>query len=119
MKYVTDDSTIFWAIGPDSSIIAKHAEFSGREVEMIVPFEGSNTGELVMKEWQYSDGTHNLNKYKSSSRQSVDGSSIIPSRTGRKINLTIVEGKDFTGNVRFQITLFHFNDLGTCLYCSI
>ncbi|CAN1123029.1 hypothetical protein LINPERPRIM_LOCUS3011, partial [Linum perenne] len=42
---------------------------------MIVPFEGSNTGELVvklvMKEWQYSDGTHNLNKYKSSSRQSV------------------------------------------------
>ncbi|CAN0902299.1 SYT5 [Linum grandiflorum] len=104
MKYVADDSTVFWAIGPDSSIIAKHAEFSGREVEMIVPFEGPSTGELavklVMKEWQYSDGTHSLNKYKSSSRQSVDGSSIIPSRTGRKINLTVVEGKDFTAKER-------------------
>ncbi|CAI0380852.1 unnamed protein product [Linum tenue] len=100
MKYVADDSTVFWAIGPDSSIIAKHAEFSGREVEMIVPLEGPNSGELavklVVKEWQFSDGTHSLNKYKSRSRQSVDGSSILPSRTGRKINVTVVEGQDLT-----------------------
>ncbi|CAI0400950.1 unnamed protein product [Linum tenue] len=100
MKYVADDSTVFWAIGPDSNIIAKHAEFSGREVEMIVPFEGPNFGELavmlVVKEWQFSDGTHSLNKYKSSSQQSVDGSSILPSRTGRKINVTVVEGQDLT-----------------------
>lgn len=46
MKYVADDSTTFWAIGPDSGIIAKHAEFCGDEVEMTVPFEGVNSGEV-------------------------------------------------------------------------
>ncbi|KAE9463915.1 hypothetical protein C3L33_04205, partial [Rhododendron williamsianum] len=40
VKYVADDSTMFWAIGPDSSVIAKHAN----EVEMVVPFEGANSG---------------------------------------------------------------------------
>lgn len=42
MKYVADDSTMFWAIGPDSSVIAKHAN----EVEMVVPFEGANSGNV-------------------------------------------------------------------------
>ena len=46
MKYVADDSTTFWAIGPDSRIIAKHAEHCGKEVEMVVPFEGVNSGEV-------------------------------------------------------------------------
>lgn len=46
MKYVADDSTAFWAIGSESSVIAKHAEFCGKEVEMVVPFEGANSGEV-------------------------------------------------------------------------
>lgn len=46
MKYVADDSTTFWAIGPDSGVIAKHAEFCGKEVEMVIPFEGVNSGEV-------------------------------------------------------------------------
>lgn len=46
MRYVEDDSTIMWAIGPDSGVIAKHAVFSGEEVEMVVPFEGINSGEV-------------------------------------------------------------------------
>lgn len=45
MKYVADDSTTFWAIGPDSGVIAKHA-FGGTEVEMVIPFEGAQSGEV-------------------------------------------------------------------------
>lgn len=45
MKYVADDSTTFWAIGPDSGVIAKHA-FCGTEVEMVIPFEGAQSGEV-------------------------------------------------------------------------
>ncbi|KAH1253206.1 putative methyltransferase PMT26 [Glycine max] len=37
MRHVEDDSTIMWAIEPDSSAIAKHAKFCGDEVEMVVP----------------------------------------------------------------------------------
>ncbi|KAG2664548.1 hypothetical protein I3760_16G086900 [Carya illinoinensis] len=98
MKYVADDSTTFWAIGPDSGVIAKHTEVCGQEVEMVIPFEGLNSGELtvrlVLKEWQFSDGSHTLNSYHLSSRQSFYGSSTSLSRTGRKIGITVMEGKD-------------------------
>ncbi|KAL6320966.1 hypothetical protein AAG906_010775 [Vitis piasezkii] len=40
LKYVDDDSTIFWAVGHGSSVLVKHAERIGEEVEMVVPFEG-------------------------------------------------------------------------------
>lgn len=49
MKYVEDDSTVFWAIGPDSGVIAKHALFCGKEVEIVVPFEGVHSGEVTHK----------------------------------------------------------------------
>ncbi|KAG7942109.1 hypothetical protein I3843_16G082900 [Carya illinoinensis] len=98
MKYVADDSTTFWAIGPDSGVIAKHTEVCGQEVEMVIPFEGLNSGELtvrlVLKEWQFSDGSHTLNSYHLSSRQSFYGSPTSLSRTGRKIGITVMEGKD-------------------------
>ncbi|KAK3225323.1 hypothetical protein Dsin_005185 [Dipteronia sinensis] len=98
MKYVADDSTTFWAIGPDSSVIAKHAEFCGKEVEMTVPFEGANSGELtvklVLKEWQFSDGSHSLNNFRVGSQQSLNGSSNFLSITGRKVSITVVEGTD-------------------------
>ncbi|XP_034690533.1 disease resistance protein RPM1-like [Vitis riparia] len=45
LKYVDDDSTIFWAVGHGSSVLVKHAERIGEEVEMVVPFEGFNFGE--------------------------------------------------------------------------
>lgn len=47
IRYVSDDSTIFWAIGADSSVIAKHSEICGKEIEMTVPFEGVNLGEVL------------------------------------------------------------------------
>ncbi|XVF50585.1 hypothetical protein PTKIN_Ptkin04bG0113300 [Pterospermum kingtungense] len=98
MKYVTDDSTIFWAIGPDSGVIARHSEFCGKEVEMVLPFEGVHAGQLavrlVVKEWQFSDGSLSFNNLRVSSQSSLSGSSNFLSKTGRKINVTVVEGKD-------------------------
>ncbi|KAI8528684.1 hypothetical protein RHMOL_Rhmol12G0166700 [Rhododendron molle] len=98
VKYVADDSTMFWAIGPDSSVIAKHAN----EVEMVVPFEGGNSGnltvKLVLKEWLFSDGSYSLNSFGRSSRP---GSSNFLTRTGRKICITVVEGKDLLVKDKF------------------
>ncbi|XP_010265120.1 PREDICTED: synaptotagmin-5 [Nelumbo nucifera] len=104
MKYVADDSTTFWAIGPESTILARSVEGCGKEVEMVVPFEGNNVGELtvklILKEWQFSDGSYILNKSSHfSTQQSL--SSSIESRTGRKLNITVVEGKDFVGKDKF------------------
>ncbi|KAJ9174040.1 hypothetical protein P3X46_017112 [Hevea brasiliensis] len=104
MKYVADDSTMFWAVGPNSGVIAEHVEFCGEEVEVAVPFEGLNSGELsvklVLKEWQFSDGSRSFNKFHVSSWQSMDGLSNTISRTGRKINVIVVEGKDLTTKER-------------------
>lgn len=43
-----DDSTIFWGIGPESGVIIKQADHCGMEVEMVVPFEGSTSGEVMI-----------------------------------------------------------------------
>lgn len=98
LRYCTDDSTIFWAIGEESSVIAQHAEFCGKEVEMVVPFEGINSAKLkvklTLKEWQFSDGLHSLSGSQLSSRGSLYGSSNFQPRTGRKIYVTVVEAKD-------------------------
>ncbi|TYG91919.1 hypothetical protein ES288_A12G301600v1 [Gossypium darwinii] len=98
MRYNTDDSTTFWAIGPDSSVIARHSEFCGKAVEMVLPFEGVNVGELavklVIKEWQFSDGSLSFNNLRVSSQSSLNGSSNFLSRTGRRIIVKVVEGKD-------------------------
>ncbi|KAJ1379535.1 Synaptotagmin-like mitochondrial-lipid-binding domain [Sesbania bispinosa] len=130
LRHVEDDSTIMWAIGPDSGVIAKQAQFCGDEIEMVVPFEGANSGEvinhsewriefhidnlsgvmlltalafcytlllkvsIVVKEWQFSDGSYSLNNLRTSSQQSLNGSSNLQLRTGRKLNITVVEGKD-------------------------
>ncbi|KAK7251614.1 hypothetical protein RIF29_34960 [Crotalaria pallida] len=98
MRHVEDDSTIMWAIGPDSGVIAQQAKSCGDEVEMVVPFEGANSGELkvriVVKEWQFSDGSHSLNNLHASSQKSLARSSNLPSKTGRKLNITVVEAKE-------------------------
>lgn len=45
---MNDDSTMFWAVGYDNGVIAKHAEFCGQEVEMVVPFEGVSSSEVYI-----------------------------------------------------------------------
>lgn len=105
MKYVADDSTMFWAIGSESSVIAKQAEFCGREVQMVVPLEGASSGELtvklVLKEWQFSDGSIGSDAVHLSPQQSLYGSSNLFPRTGRKIYITIVEGKELMVKDKF------------------
>lgn len=100
--YVPDDSTIFWAVGPDAGVIARNAEFCGQEVEMVLPFEGVNLGELkvklVLKEWQFSDGSHSLSRLRDSSGLPLSSSTNFLPTTGRKINITILEGKDLVAN---------------------
>ena len=50
---------------------------------------------LVLKEWQFSDGSHSMNNFHLNSRaSSLYGSSNMLTRTGRKIYVTVVEGKD-------------------------
>ncbi|XP_057811779.1 uncharacterized protein LOC131026009 isoform X2 [Salvia miltiorrhiza] len=98
IRYVQDDSTIFWAIGDNNSVIAKHADGCGKEIEMTLPFEGVNLGELtvrlVLKEWLFADGSHTSTNLSASSRHSLSSSSNYFSTTGRKICVTVVEGKD-------------------------
>ncbi|CAA7053104.1 unnamed protein product [Microthlaspi erraticum] len=103
MKYVNDDSTMFWALGSDNGVIARHAEFCGQEIEMVVPFEGVSSGELtvklLLKEWHFSDGSHSLNSGHSSSLQSLDASSSsLLSKTGRKIIVTVLAGKNLVSD---------------------
>lgn len=105
MTYVADDSTIFWAIGPNSRVRAKQAEHCGKEVEMVVPFEGINAGELtvklVLREWLFSEGLNTLNNSaRISSQQSLYGSANFQSRTGRKLRITVVEGRNLIGRDR-------------------
>ncbi|VFQ87166.1 unnamed protein product [Cuscuta campestris] len=103
MRYVSDDSTIFWATDGESAI-TRHAEFCGKEVEMAVPFEGVHSGELrvklVLKEWQFSDGSHTSRISHVGSQQTLSGSSNFPSNTGRKIYVTVIEGKNLPSKDR-------------------
>ncbi|KAL6007485.1 hypothetical protein ACLOJK_032983 [Asimina triloba] len=99
MMYSPDDSTIFWAVGRGSIPLAKHVEDCGKEVEMVIPFEGINPGELtvklVLREWQFSDGSNSLKSSHLLNHQpSTYGSSNFESKTGRKLKLTVVEGRD-------------------------
>ncbi|OVA04981.1 C2 calcium-dependent membrane targeting [Macleaya cordata] len=102
VRYVKDDSTTFWAVGPGSSVLAKRVESVGQEVEMVIPFEGNNLGELtvrvVLREWQFSDGSRSFNNSSLiGSQRSMYRSSDVQPRTGRKLKLTVVEGRDLVG----------------------
>ncbi|CAH9143924.1 unnamed protein product [Cuscuta epithymum] len=103
MRYVPHDSTIFWATDGESAI-TRHAEFCGKEVEMVVPFEGVYSGKLtvklILKEWQFSDGSHTSRISHAGSEQPFNGSPTFPSNTGRKINVTVIEGKNLPSKDR-------------------
>ncbi|XP_044974425.1 extended synaptotagmin-1 [Hordeum vulgare subsp. vulgare] len=103
VKYVLDGSTIFWAIGHNDGVVARHAEHCGKEVGMVVPFEEDITGELtvslVLKEWQFSDGSVTLSNSLSNEFQcSIDGSPKLQSRTGRMLRVKVVEGRALAVN---------------------
>ncbi|EPS60544.1 hypothetical protein M569_14258, partial [Genlisea aurea] len=95
MRYVPDDSTLFWGVGADLSVVAAQAEACGKEIKMTVPFEGLDNGELsvklVVKEWQFSDGSHSSFI---PTTPSHNNASPNASKTGRRIVVTVVEAKN-------------------------
>ncbi|KAJ7294164.1 hypothetical protein O6H91_Y274600 [Diphasiastrum complanatum] len=98
MKYVDDDSTTFWAVGPKSGVIAERAEYVGQEVTMTVPVEGT-AGEVIvrltMKEWLFHDSSKPLASDTSMEHQNTLGSwPVLPSRTGRKLKVIVLEGRN-------------------------
>ncbi|WOL02840.1 hypothetical protein Cni_G11559 [Canna indica] len=101
LRYVEDDSTMFWAIGRGSGVVAKQAQKCGTEIEMTVPFEEFNQGELtvrlVLKEWQFSDGSiSSSNSIHSAAQLSSFTSHNLLTRTGRKLKVTVAEGKNLS-----------------------
>lgn len=52
------------------------------------------TVKVVLKEWHFADGSHSLTSFNLSTQNSLDEASISLSKTGRKICVTVVEGKD-------------------------
>lgn len=59
------------------------------------------TVKLVLKEWQFADGSHSSNGLPMSSQPSLNGTSSFLPRTGRKIYVTIVEGKDLPSKDKY------------------
>lgn len=49
---------------------------------------------IVVKEWQFSDGSHSMNNFRLTPQYSLNGSPQVVSKTGRKLNITVVEGKN-------------------------
>ncbi|XP_021736336.1 synaptotagmin-5-like isoform X2 [Chenopodium quinoa] len=98
VRYCEDDSTIFWAIGPDSGVIVKRVECCGKAVEINVPFEAVESGELmvrlVLKEWQFSGGSKSVGLHLNA-QSTLSG--LSNSKTGRKLYVTVKEATDIPG----------------------
>ncbi|KAF9591375.1 hypothetical protein IFM89_004060 [Coptis chinensis] len=106
VKYAADDSTTFWAVGPGAGVLARRAESVGQEVEMVLPFEGINSGKLtvklVLREWTFSDGSNSSNNHsRPTIQQSLFGPSTVQPKTERKLKLTVIEGRDLVGKDKF------------------
>lgn len=65
-------------------------------------FQMQLTAKLVLKEWQFSDGSNSIHTLQPGSRHSSNGSSanFLPT-TGRKIYVTVVEGRNLVLKERF------------------
>lgn len=86
----------------------------------MVPFVSQLTVRLVLKEWQFSDGSISLNNSINSTTQLPSYSSqYLPTRTGRKLKVTVIEGRDLaskdkSGNCDPYVKL-HYGKVGFCL----
>ncbi|CAK9192592.1 unnamed protein product [Sphagnum troendelagicum] len=121
IKYVDDDSTLFWAVGPKLGVLASRAEHCGKEVTMTLPLEhatGELTIKLTLKEWQFADGSKAVANYNPSAvihmqQQTMLGSyNGLNAHTGRKLKICTVEGRnlapmDRTGKSDPYLKLFY------------
>lgn len=103
VKYIQDDSTVFWAIGRNNSSLATCAEHPGKLVEMTIPLEGGSdsaeiTVKLGVKQWHFTEDT------RSPYSHGILGSlSSFQATTGRIIKVGVEEArnlaaKDKSGN---------------------
>ncbi|CAK9869456.1 unnamed protein product [Sphagnum jensenii] len=115
MKYIDDDSTIFWAVGPNSGVLAMRAEHCGKEVTMTVPLENTAAGELTvrleLKEWQFSDGSRAVANHLPGTFTLNSVPSLNP-YTGRKLRISAVEGRNLApvstdGSINPYLKLFY------------
>lgn len=89
---------------------------------------------LVLKEWLFSDGSHSTRNSTLNSRQSIHGLKNLMVRTGRRICINVMEGKDLAskeksgkcyvklqyGKVDFHfITLFSVKSVGILIFCCV
>ncbi|CAK9876092.1 unnamed protein product [Sphagnum jensenii] len=121
IKYVDDDSTLFWAVGNKLSVLASRAEHCGKEVTLTVPLEnatGELTVKLALKEWQFADGSKAVASYMPSNIIHMQQQTMLgtyPSlnvHTGRKLKICTVEGRnlapmDRTGKSDPYLKLFY------------
>ncbi|KAF6135483.1 hypothetical protein GIB67_015336 [Kingdonia uniflora] len=56
---------------------------------------------LVLREWQFSDGSRSLVNYFLGSQQSIFGWPNVQPRTGRKLKITVVEGRNLLGKDKY------------------
>lgn len=78
----------------NSKVASKRMRFPRNDIFIFVCNDLQLMVRLVVKEWQFTDGSHSSNNFSLSSQPSLYGSSNFPSGTGRKIIITVVEGKD-------------------------
>ncbi|KAI5064374.1 hypothetical protein GOP47_0021044 [Adiantum capillus-veneris] len=93
VKYVQDDSAVFWTIGRNNSSIAVNSKHLGEIAEMTVPLEGNSHAEidikLVVKQWNFSAE----DKYDLS--HGILGSlSSFKDTTGRTLKVVVEEGRN-------------------------
>lgn len=105
VRYVDDGSTIFWTSGPQNRVLADRAENCGKEVVMEVPIYGYGEAKLcvklLMKEWQFTDGSR-------TGGDSINGGSLSTSQslpsfethTGRTLKITVLEGRNLAAKDR-------------------
>eukprot|EP00250_Pteridium_aquilinum_P006892 c16719_g1_i2 orf=702-3128(-) len=101
VKYIQDDSTVFWAIGRNNSSVAVSAKHPGDLVEMTIPLEGEDFAEislrLVVKQWHYTDD------HRSDISHGILGSlSSFQASTGRTIKIIVEEGRNLVAKDKFE-----------------
>eukprot|EP00850_Spirogloea_muscicola_P019678 SM000196S05370 [mRNA] locus=s196:221133:226791:+ [translate_table: standard] len=86
--------TYVWTIGKDDKLESAYAEYCGQEVHLA----------LSVSEWHFLDGSR-VTADSSLQLGSLDKSSIPRRSTGKKITVTVIEGRGILPNGRSQVYL--------------